>query len=116
VPEGGGWYVCEKDGDDYYHTDNVCYPTGSDARMAAQQLYAQARREHDRKLLDNFSGDKRAELAEALDQARAMWELRSPEQARHTLYQRAGQAHWTAVDAWIEAERKAARSLQARRE
>jgi hypothetical protein len=45
VPEGDGWYVCEHEGDELYHTNNVCYPTEAAARMVAQQIYTQAQHE-----------------------------------------------------------------------
>jgi predicted transcriptional regulator len=45
VEQPDGWYVCKHEGDDLYHTNNVCYPTEAAARMVAQQIYTQAQHE-----------------------------------------------------------------------
>jgi hypothetical protein len=37
-----GWYICEQDGDDLYHTDEVRYPTEAAAKEAARLARAAA--------------------------------------------------------------------------
>jgi hypothetical protein len=136
VKKPDGWRVYERSGAALHPTNDKAYPTKTAAQRVIRIWQAPVGRpkwvrgyrsvirggqapddqttagtaspptDHDQVLLDQFTGNRCADMAAALAEFRGVW-LKGPEWVRNGLRTRAGANLWAAVDAWVEAEKKA---------